>query len=283
MYPRSIVLPRVFLLVLPLVLLLLFAMPVGAAKAKVKLYLKEGGNLIVTEYEVLEDRVRYYSVERSAWEEIPLELVDLERTQRVQEEQAKERQERQRDSQIEQEAERRARTELHKVPIEDGVYYLDEEQVVPVQQAEVIINGDKKRTLLQVLSPIPLLGKSTMEVQGTSSKLVVKQSRPMLYVRLEKLSRFGIVQMTVKKENRVAQVVQTIPKTTEMIEEQQEVEVFRQQMAHNVYKVWPVEPLPPGEYAFIDFTPGEGNIRIWDFSCQPSSASAPTAAEPRPR
>jgi hypothetical protein len=33
-----------------------------------------------------------------------------------------------------------------------------------------------------------------------------------------------------------------------------------------------VEPLPAGEYAFIDYTPGEGNIRIWDFSCQPSGA-----------
>ena len=47
----------------------------------VKLYLKEGGYQLVREYKVEEDRVRFYSVERRQWEEIPLELVDLKRTQ----------------------------------------------------------------------------------------------------------------------------------------------------------------------------------------------------------
>src|ERR1700757_539462 len=48
--------------------------------ANLKLYLKDGGFHLVREYSVEDDRVRYYSVERSDWEEIPLDLVDLKRT-----------------------------------------------------------------------------------------------------------------------------------------------------------------------------------------------------------
>jgi len=48
----------------------------------VRLYLKDGSYHLVREYKVSGDRVRYYSVERSAWEEIPLGLVDIEKTEK---------------------------------------------------------------------------------------------------------------------------------------------------------------------------------------------------------
>ena len=53
----------------------------SAFTANLKLYLRDGNYHIVREYQVQGDRVRYYSVERSDWEEIPLELVDLKRTE----------------------------------------------------------------------------------------------------------------------------------------------------------------------------------------------------------
>ena len=51
-----------------------------AAQAADRLYLKDGDYQLVREYQVQKDRVRYYSTERGDWEEIPLELVDLDRT-----------------------------------------------------------------------------------------------------------------------------------------------------------------------------------------------------------
>ena len=48
--------------------------------ANFKLYLKDGGFQLVREYKVDGDRLMYYSVERSDWEEIPVDLVDLKRT-----------------------------------------------------------------------------------------------------------------------------------------------------------------------------------------------------------
>ena len=58
-------------------LLLLFT----AWAANLKLYLKDGSYHVVREYQVQSDRVHFYSVERSQWEDIPLDLVDLRRTE----------------------------------------------------------------------------------------------------------------------------------------------------------------------------------------------------------
>ena len=88
-----------------------------------------------------------------------------------------------------------------------------------------------------------------------------------------------MVRLKPKKKDRVVQVIQTVAQVEEMFEEQEEIELFRQQLAPNVYKIWPVEPIPPGEYAVIEFTPGEANIRVWDFTClcRPTAGEAGTA------
>lgn len=255
--------------------LLLAAALLPLSAANVRLYLAEGGgDLLVREYEVLEDRVRYYSIERSQWEEIPLALVDLEKTQRIEKQQEEARAEREAEERVERAAERRARTELHEVPIEDGVYYRDGDEVVTVKQAELKTETSKGRTLLKIFAPIPMAGKQTIEVEGKSSEFVVTDSRPTFYMRLETTNRLGIMRLKEKKEARLAQVIEVVPQSKEIFEQQEEVEVFRQQFAPGVYKIWPVDPIPDGEYAVFEYTPGEGNIRIWDFSCQPSGADS---------
>src|ERR1700676_25530 len=63
-----------------IILFVLFA--VAAMGATVRLYLKDGTYQSASEYKVLADRVSYYSTERGEWEEIPLEMVDLDRTKK---------------------------------------------------------------------------------------------------------------------------------------------------------------------------------------------------------
>src|ERR1019366_3702921 len=53
-----------------------------------KLVLSDGTFQLVREYSVKDDRVRYWSVERSDWEEIPTNLVDWDATHRAEAEQA---------------------------------------------------------------------------------------------------------------------------------------------------------------------------------------------------
>ena len=255
---------------------LLFAPPL--AGQRITLHLNDGGDLTVKKYEVVDDRVRYYSVERGAWEEIPLSLVNLERTRREQERRQAARAARAEEDRIERIARRKARTELHRVPLEEGVYYLRGERVEPIEQAEVLVVGNKKRAVLQVLAPV-ILGKSTLEIDGVQSKFVTHGDRPMLYARLGKIERLMLVRLAGKKgKTRIVQRVMKAPKGVGSYENQEEIEVFRQQLAPLVYKVWPVESITPGEYALIEFTRGEGDLRVWDFTVRPAQRQAPSGS-----
>ena len=252
--------------ILAILVLAVFLAPLRGAN--VKLYLKDGGDQLVREYEVTGDRVRYYSTERGQWEEIPLQLVDLERTRQEQEKDENWRQTRQEEDQILRQAERLARTELHNVPLEDGVYLAGEEMARPLPQSEVTLSSSKTRGLLRVLAPMPIVpGKATANVAGKTAAFAVNDPRPIFYMRLAKNSRSGILRMKEEKDSRQAQVIETMHATEQVMEEQDEVEIFRQQLAPNVYRLWPVEPLAAGEYAVFEYTPGEKDIRIWDFSC----------------
>ena len=260
-------------------LALILILPLEAAK--IKLYLNAGGDLLVGEYQVLEDRVRYYSLERSAWEEIPLDLVDLAKTRRRSERDESIRQQLREEERIEREAIRRARTELHRVPIEEGVYHVDGENIVAVKQSAITYNSSKSRTVLQVIAPVPLVaGKTRLEIEGASSAFTVSGNRPMFYVRLDKMSRVEIFRAKPKKKTRVVQVIATVKNVEEKFEEQEMVEIFRQQLAPKVYKIWPVEPLTPGEYAVIEYTPSEDNLRVWDFALRGITLGGPSGDKP---
>jgi len=243
-----------------------------ARAERINLYLTDGSHQIVREYKVLEDRVRYYSLERSAWEEIPLDLIDLEKTEQEIERLRKRREARERRERIERQARREARTELHNVPLEDGVYHVDGEKITPVEMAETIMEGSTKRTLLSVITPVPMPKKQVVQLEGARSQFRVGSAQPEFYVRLEKIARLSLARLKKKGGKRIVQTINVMKQTQEMAEVQEEVQLFRRQMAPAVYKIWPVEPLPAGEYAVIEYTPGEGDIRVWDFSYRPSGA-----------
>jgi hypothetical protein len=235
--------------------------------ANLRLYLKDGGYHLVREYQVQGDRVRFYSVERSEWEEIPLDLVDLKRT----EADVKERADAiEKDTKVFDEAdqeERRQREEVTHVPQNPGVYLIDGANLIPIKQAEAKIVTNKTRRILQVFSPLPVFpGQTTVELDGAHSASLAKSPQPEFYFRMELPERFGIFRLTPKKDSRVVQTWNIVPKTNEILEVQEEVPVFRRQMEDNLYKIWPTAPLKPGEYAVVEYTAGQQNIQIWDFA-----------------
>jgi hypothetical protein len=250
-----------------------------ASAATIRLYLKDGDFQLAREYKVADDRVRYYSVERGDWEEIPLDLVDLKKT----ESEIKRRDESFKEEAAalaaEDKAERDTEKEVGRVPQEPGVYLVagNELKTIPLAESKVA-GGTKKRSILKVLSPIPMVsGKGTLEVDGEHSPNVVSTDRPEFYIRLTRDERFGMIRLGERKGNRVVERLTIVPVTKEIVEEQDEVQVFRKQTGDGLYKIWPMKPLEAGEYAVVEYTPaleGSLNIQVWDFGMNPGSAPA---------
>ena len=252
-----------------LLILLLAALP---AMCAVRLWLKDGTSQSVREYQVEGDRVRFYSVERSDWEEIPLDLIDLNRTRS--EEQARET-ERKADAEavrVEREAERAMRREIANVPDEPGPYWLHDGAMKALKQAESKMVSNKRRSVLKAITPVPLIaGKATLEIDGEGSAFAVTDARPEFYFRLSKDERFSIVRLTSQKGTRIVERWSIVPVTKEVVQERDEVEIFRQQVGEGLYKIWPQKPIAAGEYAVIQYTEGKVNTQIWDFAMRGGS------------
>ena len=251
-------------------LLILMLLAVFAFGATTRLYLKDGTFQLVREYQVLEDRVKYLSADRGEWEEIPLELIDLNRTKKeVADREESLRQVAKEDAE-EDAAVRAEREEIARIPQDPGAYYIHEAKMEPLKGAEVKFVTDKTRAVLKVLSPIPAVkGKSTVEVDGGASEFRITEDRPEFYFRLNAPENLAIIKLPPKKNVRVVENISKLDITGEVTEDRQVVETFKKAIGDQLYKIWPEKPLPPGEYALIEFTDGAETPQVWDFGVGP--------------
>jgi hypothetical protein len=244
-----------------------------------KLYLKGGDYHLVREYQISADRVRYYSTERGDWEEIPKQLVDLDKTEKQRSSKQDDNKKEAQANAEEEQAERALRRQIAAIPADPGTYYEQGDQVKALTMADYKVITDKKWQALKVLSPVPLIpGKASVVIQGEHSKFVVSEERPEFFFRLAKQERFGIVRLTPKKTVRVVENIEIIPVSNENIQEQKQVETFQQELASGLYKVWPEKPLTTGEYAVVEYAQGEVALLIWDFAYRPGEGPAQAAA-----
>jgi hypothetical protein len=244
-----------------------FLIAFTAWAANVKLYLKDGEYHVVREYQVQADRVHFYSVERSQWEDIPLELVDLKRTESEAKARMAQLEADAKSMAEEEKAERALAKEVSQIPQDPGVYWLEGNEVRVLKQAESTVNTNKGRSVLKRLAPVPVVsGKATLELQGVNSLNVFKNSEPEFYIQLSDPERFGIARLTPGKGVRVVENLTIMPVTNETVEEPQMVDILRKQLADGLYKIWPQEKLPAGEYAVVEYTEGKLNMQVWDFA-----------------
>src|ERR1035441_2676648 len=154
-------------------LLALAILACAAWAANLKLYMKDGSYHIVREYQVQSDRVHFYSVERSGWEDVPLDLVDLKRTRSEAAEREASLAEDAKVNAQEEKAERDLAKEKNRIPQDPGAYWLLGNQAQVMKLADSTIHTDKGRAVLKKLSPIPVFnGKATLEIQGAHSPTV---------------------------------------------------------------------------------------------------------------
>jgi hypothetical protein len=247
---------------------LLFVFVLTLSAANVKLYLKDGGFQLVREYKVDGDRVTYYSVERSDWEEIPTDLVDLTRTSAETSARQAAQTKEARELADEQAAARENRQEILKIPRDPGAYRLEDNQLRVFDAADVTVHNSKGRNVLKTLVPV-VPGKSTLDIPGEHSPNIVKESSPEFFLQLAEFESFGMVKLTTGKGIRNVEQISIVPVAKEMEETRNTVPSFTKQLSDNgLYKIWPQDPLPQGEYAIVEYTEGKANTRVWDFRIQ---------------
>jgi hypothetical protein len=258
---------------------------ISVVAANVRLFLKDGSYHVVREYTVQQDRVHYYSIERSDWEDIPLALVDLKRTES---EAAAHKTAIEEESKViaaEEKVEREIQDEVIKIPRDPGVYQLiNGKELRILHLAESKVHTNRRRAVLKAVSPIPMVsGKATVEVDNLHSNYNVESDTPEFYIELSAEQRFGIIRLNPHEGVRIAEKVTVMPVTKEMVEEPEEVEIFRKQLDQNtLYKIWPQKPLEPGEYAVVEYTSGKMNMQIWDFTWKPGAKWTPDPRYEKP-
>jgi hypothetical protein len=260
-----------------------------------KLMLKDGNFQLVRSYERNGERVRYFSVERGDWEEIPAAMVDWDATEkaRIADEKAEaalvkkvqaQEQARQVVSVVDVDASLPVGQGVF-LPNGEGMFAVAGKAVTPLEQVGAQTRTDKKRVVAQVISPVPLIpGKRNVEIPGAASKIRVSIATgpPEFYLRevapdpdnptsIAQSSRPGIdgpevqlVRATVKAGKRRLRAIKSLL-GQDISSEMDTIAIQRWEIAKNVYRFTLSEPLPPGEYALAEILPDGMNIFVWDF------------------
>ena len=274
-----------------------------------KLLLKDGTYQLARSYERKGDRVRYYSVERSAWEEIPAAMVDWEATAKAAAAQKSAEEALDEKVRLQEQANRidtvmdvDASLEVAPgvfLPPGEGMFLIEGKHVTQLEQAGANISTDKKQFLKQVLSPIPIVpSKRTVDIPGNHAKIRVSDSNLEFYLReappdpdrsspIVKSSRPGesgpeveLVRAAIKGNKRQLESIMAL--FGEQLEEKRKtMSLQRWEIAPTVYRFTLGEPLPPGEYALAEILPDGINLFVWDFGVDPASAGKPPAPRNR--
>lgn len=161
-----------------------------------RLILKDGSYQLATKWEVKGDRVRYYSAEREAWEEVPNSLVDWPATDKFEKDRAAgvpspEAVELDKELEAEQKAEEAKTPEVApglRLTEDASVVLLDtyqaQPQLVELQQNGGELNKNMKGNILRAaINPIAS-AKQTVEVPGLHAKIQAHAALPAIYVNL---------------------------------------------------------------------------------------------------
>lgn len=256
-----------------------------------KLMLKDGNFQLVRQYQVIGDRVRFYSLDQHDWEEMPAALVDWAATKQAEAEAAEAgaalvtkatQQERQRRLMpLEVDASLEVAPGIF-LPPGEGVFVFNNKAMLQLPSAEPTYKTDKKHEIERVLSPIPIVSsRHDVLIAGAHAKIRIRTSQPEFYVRIAPDApplELQLVSAQVRGANREIARIDVLFKmenaTTHPLMLQ------RWDVSKQVYRFTLGQTLPPGEYALVQVIPGatqldQLSINVWDFGVDPPVGPSP--------
>ncbi len=250
--------------------------------AAIKLYLKDGSYQLVQSYEIVGKRVRFYSVERSEWEEVPISLVDFAATKRAQSEEEESKEE---DLEEARELDSRRFNDANApgfevapgipLPPDEGVYAFDGLRVVRMIQSAGEVVKDRKRAALLLALPGPFLkNRGYVVLPGKKSAVRILSMQPTFYVRSsdDLGNKLQVIALKPRKEAREVETLEWRGGVAAPEELRAAVPLERSQAAPGVLKISPAKPLELGEYALGELIQEQLNLELWDFGIEGAPA-----------
>jgi hypothetical protein len=267
-----------------------------------KLMLTDGSYQLVREYQRNGEHVRYYSMERGAWEELPASMVDWNATAKAEAEMEKQSAEL-----VEKVHKQEAARRLDNVsdidaslrvgegaflPSGEGMFVVEGKTIRILDQAGSEMRTDKKRVIADVLSPVHMVpGKQTLVMQGAHAAVRLKTNSPEFYLRealpdpnstssIQRSRRANeggpdveLVKTKVGRNTRVLESIKTLFGQA-VNENINVISMQRWEVAPNVYRFTLSQPLPPGEYVLAEVLEEGLNLYVWDFGLDAAVTNA---------
>lgn len=241
-----------------------------------KLIMKDGSFQIVSGYEVKGDRVRYFSVERSDWEEIPASLVDWPATKQAEASQLKADATLTSKLKADEAAASTANVRVDEsyevspgvfLPPGDGFFMLDGRSVFPLRQSAASAKLAKGHLVEQILVPVPVVpSRTSVDLPGKHAAFRTTDVSPEFYLRTTDLDepQVQLIMARVRGNKRHIENIDT--SFGEQEHNGKAISLQEWRVAAGLYRFTLGQPLTPGEYALAQFSPKEGlNLLLWDF------------------
>ncbi len=266
------------------------SIPAALPKGK-KLILKDGTYQIAREYKVEGEQVHYWSVERSAWEDIPAALVDWDATRKSETEQSA------RDAELKAKirasnlAERTKDIDIgNSLEIKPGIFlpdgvgffaFVNNKLLFEMKQSLAESKASTSREVEKILTGLPVIpSKVTLQIPGERAALRLASAEPEFYMRPadSREPRFRLFRAQVKGGRRVLDSVSTYF-SGKKGDKGTDIAFQAWTPASGVFRYTMEQRLEPGEYAFVelidDGTGSEGmSSYVWDFGIDPPGTKA---------
>ncbi|HSZ19533.1 MAG TPA: hypothetical protein VK770_07070 [Candidatus Acidoferrum sp.] len=250
--------------------------PVALPKGK-KLILTDGTFQLAREYKVEGDRVRYWSLERSQWEEIPTNLVDWEATHKDEAEQAAHDAELKAKIHASQMAQLTKEIDVDRsleikpglfLPDAVGFYALDRNKLIrEMKQSTAEVKTSTGREVEKIMTGVSMIpSKKTMDIPGERAALRLATAEPEFFMRPadSREPRFRLLRAQVKGGRRIIDNI-SIHFTGQEKHNATEIEIQTWTRATGVFRYTVDQRLEPGEYAFVETTDEGTSGYVWDF------------------
>jgi len=256
-----------------------------------RLVLKDGTFQVVREYQRNGDRVRYFSMERGDWEELPSSLVDWDATAQAASDAGKasaaevekihkQEEAKRMDNVADIDASLQVGSGVF-LPEGEGMFVVEEKSVRVLDQAGTQVKSSALRTAGQIMVPV-VPGKKTIVLPGAHATVRLRTITPEFFLReppfdpdapsaIQRSSRPGesgpeveLLRVKVGRNSRQIESIGTLL-GEEISVNRNSVSIQEWEVAKNVYRFTLSESLLPGEYVLAEMLPDGLNLFVWDF------------------